>query len=102
MSGLSIGFEMTNALISQAVREDCIFFAKGHVKVKDMLVILASTAIFTRAVFQSHWFWWFAGLPIGLFLDFGYRLVDSLPVVTEISGVTVSASSASTSASWTV
>lgn len=56
MSGLSIGFEMTNALISQAVREDCIFFAKGHVKVKDMLVILASTAIFTRAVYvQSHW-----------------------------------------------
>lgn len=68
MPPFSIHFEMTDTLIAQATREDCITVAREHIRLFDMLAIMASTAIFVRAVWlQSHWIWWIAGLPIVIY-----------------------------------
>ena len=68
MPEISFSFEMTDALMAQAVREDCAALAREHVSVRDLLLILASTAIFALAIVgDSHWIWWFAGLPTLLF-----------------------------------
>ena len=64
MSQISIGFEMSDALMVQAVREDCISVAREHVSAKDVLLILASAGVFALAVVrESHWLWWIAGIP---------------------------------------
>ena len=64
MSEISIGFEMTDALIAQAVREDCIAVAREHIALKDILIIFASTLVFALVLRrESHWLWWLAGLP---------------------------------------
>ena len=87
MSDFLFDFEMTNAIISQAVREDCISIAKDHVKIKDLLIILASSAIFVQALsIQAHWVWWIAGFPlVGLLIlvvAWSFRLLS----VARVSG----------------
>jgi hypothetical protein len=68
MSDISIGFDMTDALIAQAVREDCVAAVRERLSLKDVLVVAASTLIFVMAVHRgSHWLWWLAGLPIVIF-----------------------------------
>jgi hypothetical protein len=64
VSDFSFDFEMTNTMISQAVREDCISLVKDHVKIRDVLIVLASSAIFARALsVQERWVWWITGFP---------------------------------------
>lgn len=64
----AISFEMTDALVEQAVREECVAFAREHWKLRDVLVIAASAAIFVGAVRgNAHWLWWIAGLPPAIF-----------------------------------
>ena len=68
MNLLSTSFQLTDEAITRAVREDVIAFARKHWKPRDLLVILASTAIFVLAIIgDSHWVWWLAGVPIALF-----------------------------------
>lgn len=63
MREISIGFDMTDALIVQAAREDCIAVAREFVSLRDVLIILASGVVFALAVTgDSHWLWWIAGL----------------------------------------
>lgn len=72
MSALAIEFEMSDALISQAVREDCMAFASEHVSLWDMAVISGSAAVFALAVArESHWLWWIAGVPPAIFAVLG-------------------------------
>lgn len=72
MSEISFGFEMSDALISQAVREDCVAFARESFAPRDALIVLASTAVFALAVArESHWIWWLAGLPPAFFAVLG-------------------------------
>lgn len=69
MNAFSIEFEMSDALIARAVREDCVAAVRERVALKEVLVIVASTVVFALAVIrESHWLWWFAGLPVLIFL----------------------------------
>ena len=64
----TIDYEMTDALMSQAVREDCMALASEHVSLWDITVISASAAVFALAVARdSHWLWWIAGAPPAIF-----------------------------------
>jgi hypothetical protein len=64
MTRISIVFEMSDALITKAVREDCLAYAREHLSVRDVLVILGSAGVFALALFRdAHWLWWIAGLP---------------------------------------
>ena len=59
----AVSFEMTDAMVKQAVREECVGFAREHWKLRDVLVIAASAAIFVSAVRgNAHWLWWIAAL----------------------------------------
>jgi hypothetical protein len=72
VSQISIGFEMSDALMMQAVREDCISAARESVAPRDILIVGASTAVFALAVIrESHWLWWLAGLPPVVFVLLG-------------------------------
>jgi hypothetical protein len=72
MSRISIGFEMTDALITRAVREDCIAFAREHVAPRDVLIFLGSAGVFVLALArESHWIWLLAGLPPAIFALLG-------------------------------
>ncbi|HEX7954605.1 MAG TPA: hypothetical protein VF523_16190 [Burkholderiales bacterium] len=72
MSEISIGFEMTDVLMVRAIREDCIAVAQEFVAARDVLIILASTAVFALALTrESHWLWLFAGLPPAIFAVLG-------------------------------
>lgn len=78
MSEISIGFEMTDALIAQAVREDCVAVARERIALKDILIIFASTLVFALALHrESHWLWWLAGLPAVVFALLGIGWVLS-------------------------
>ena len=78
MSEISIGFEMTDALIAQAVREDCIAVACERVALKDILIIIASTMVFALALHrESQWLWWLDGLPAVVFALLGIGWVLS-------------------------
>jgi hypothetical protein len=69
MTVLSTSWEMTDAAVTRAVREDLLSFARKHWKIRDLLVIAASTLIFARAVATgAHWLWWLAGVPAALFI----------------------------------
>ena len=50
MLAFHVTFEMTDALVAQAVRQDCIAFGRKHLKLKDMLVIAGSAAVFFLAL----------------------------------------------------
>jgi hypothetical protein len=64
MPRFTIRFEMSDAMMSRAVREDCVALAREYVSVRDLLVVLASTGVFALAVLRdAHWVWWLAGLP---------------------------------------
>jgi hypothetical protein len=41
MLQISIGFEMSDALIARAVREDCVAVARERVALRDVLVVSA-------------------------------------------------------------
>jgi hypothetical protein len=72
MLRISLDFDMSDALMTQAVREDCIAVARPYAKLSDVLVVLASTGVFALAMArESHWLWWFAGLPVLLYALFG-------------------------------
>ena len=63
-----ISFEMTDAAMTQAVKEECIVFAREHFRLRELLLVAASTAIFLIALYRdSHWLWWLAALPAGMF-----------------------------------
>ena len=63
-----ISFEMTDAAMTQAVKEECIVFAREHFGLRELLLVAASTAIFLVALYRdSHWLWWLAALPAGIF-----------------------------------
>lgn len=69
MTPLSTSFQMTDAVMTRAVQEEVIAFARKHWKPRDLLVIAASAAVFVAAVRTgSHWLWWLAGLPMALFV----------------------------------
>ena len=64
----AVTFEVTDAVLEQAVREECIAFAREHWKLRDALLTAASVAIFVGAVRgDAHWLWWIAGLPPAIF-----------------------------------
>lgn len=64
MRDISIGFEMTDALIVRAAREDLIANAREFLSLRDLLIVLASGVVFALAATgQSHWLWWIAGVP---------------------------------------
>ena len=64
MTTHAILFDMTDSLMSQATHEDCIAVARELTRPRDLPIVLASTAIFISALSaDSHWLWWFAGLP---------------------------------------
>lgn len=67
MEDIEIRFEMTDALIARAIREDSVATLRDLFKLRDLLIIAASTALFAWAVAtHSHWIWWIAGLPIAI------------------------------------
>jgi len=67
-----ITFEMSDAVMSRAVREDCIAVFREHAKPRDLILVLASTGVFALVVAaQSHWVWWLAGLPTVVFALLG-------------------------------
>lgn len=64
MPQFRISFEMSDAMMSQAVREDCVALAREYVSVRDLLIVLASTGVFALAVLRdAPWVWWLAGVP---------------------------------------
>ena len=64
MTTHAILFDMTDSLMSQAAREDCIAFARELIRPRDLPIVLASTAIFIIALSAgSNLLWWFAGVP---------------------------------------
>jgi hypothetical protein len=68
MTQPSITFEMTDAVMTQAVKEECIVFAREHIRLRELLLVAASAAIFFIALDRgSHWLWWLAALPAGMF-----------------------------------
>ena len=72
MSRISISFEMSDAVMMQAVREDCVSAAREYFKPRDVLLILASAGVFALAmVRESHWIWWIAGLGPLVFVLLG-------------------------------
>jgi hypothetical protein len=69
MTAHVISFDMTDALMSRATREYCLSLARELARPRDLLIVLASTALFASVVMSSsHWLWWFAGLPVILVL----------------------------------
>jgi len=67
-----LSYEMTDAVISQAVREDCLAVLKEYAKVRDLMLVLASTLVFVlvfRA--QAHWIWWLSALPVIIYIILG-------------------------------
>ena len=50
MPRFTIRFEMSDAVMSQVVREDCVAVAREYVSVRGLLIVLASTAVFALAV----------------------------------------------------
>jgi len=72
VSDTTIKFEMTDELISRAVRENSVATLREQVKLRDVLFIAASTALFIFAVgTDSHWAWWLAGLPAAILAVLG-------------------------------
>jgi len=66
MTQPSITFEMTDATMTRAVKEECRAFVRDHLKRRDLLLFAASTVIFVVALYRdSHWLWWLAGIPAG-------------------------------------
>ncbi len=63
---------MSDALITQAVREDCVAVAREHVSLRELLVVAGSTGVFVLAIIKDgHWLWWLAGLAPLIFLLLG-------------------------------
>jgi hypothetical protein len=72
MTQAAINFEMTDALISRAIREDRVASLRELFKPRDLLFITASTALFVWAMASSaHWIWWFAGVPVAMLAAIG-------------------------------
>ncbi len=70
--GFSVDYEMSDALIAEAVREDCIAVAREHAGIKELLIVLASAGVFVVARARgSHWLWWLAGVPPLIFALLG-------------------------------
>lgn len=68
MTQYSLTFDMTDSLMVQAVREERLAIAREHLRLRELLVILVSTAIFVISVQRNaHWIWWLAALPGGFF-----------------------------------
>jgi hypothetical protein len=63
----SFAFDMTDALMARAVREDCVAIGRELARPRDLAIVAASTILFAVVVDSgSHWAWWIAGLPIVL------------------------------------
>jgi len=72
MSKISISFEMSDAKMAQAVREECMAVAREYVAPREVLIIFASAVVFALAVArESHWLWWLAGMPPAIFVVLG-------------------------------
>jgi hypothetical protein len=72
MAEFTIAFEMTDDLVSQAVREDSVAGLRELFKLRDLVAIAASTALFAWTIATgSHWIWWFAGLPAAVLVVVG-------------------------------
>lgn len=72
MTQPSISFEMTDATMTQAVKEECRAFASDHFRLRDLLLIAASTVVFVVALTRdSHWLWWVAGIPAVFLVTLG-------------------------------
>jgi hypothetical protein len=72
MPSISVAFEMSDGLVEQAVREDCIAVAREFVVIRDLLVVLASAGVFVLALVRGgHWLWWLAALPAAIYLLLG-------------------------------
>jgi hypothetical protein len=72
MTPAAINFEMTDVLISRAIREDRVASLRELLKPRDLLFITASTALFAWAIASgAHWIWWFAGVPAALLAAIG-------------------------------
>ncbi len=72
MPEFSLTYEMSDALITQAVREDCVAVAREHVSLRDLLVVAGSAGVFVLAIVrEGHWLWWLAGLAPLIFALLG-------------------------------
>jgi hypothetical protein len=66
---IPVSFEMTDALVSQAVREDCVASGRTHIKWKSLLIVICCIGIFVSAILQhSLWAWWISALPPAVFI----------------------------------
>jgi hypothetical protein len=69
MSPLRTSFQITDEVMTCAVKEDLVAFGRRHLRFRDGLVVALSTLIFVLAVSStSHWGWWLTGIPTLLFV----------------------------------
>ena len=63
---------MTDAVVTQALREELLAFAREQFELRALLWAGVSTAIFAAAIYRNdHWVWWLAGLPAALLIAVG-------------------------------
>jgi hypothetical protein len=65
---ISVSYEMTDELSVQATRDECLARGREYFKTRDVLIVVASLAIFVSAIMNhSHWIWWIAIFPPAAF-----------------------------------
>ena len=61
---ISVSYEMTDELAVLATRDECLERGREYFKLRDLLIVVASLAIFVSAIMHhSHWIWWIAIFP---------------------------------------
>jgi hypothetical protein len=68
MTPVSLHFEMTDAVMAAAVREDCLAQLKEALTVPNLVLVATSSGIFLLALgIDGHWLWWISAVPFVLF-----------------------------------
>lgn len=108
MNSYSANFELTDAMISAAVRQNLVAHARQGIGVWDLVLVPLSAVVFLSVIhFRAHWIGWVSGIPLLMLIVQALTFVGSylwlprracvkvrhLPhrmVCVEISGETVS------------
>jgi hypothetical protein len=78
MNSCSANFELTDAMISAAVRQNLVAHARQGIGVWELVLVPLSAVVFLNVIhFRAHWIGWVSGIPLLLLIVQALAFVGS-------------------------